>query len=132
VVTHSFVEQGAAPCGPPATRSARWGAPALGNRITEVHRAESRSGLQSARAESRSPLRCASALSDAFAREEYCERLQSTPVRLCRLRYFGRDDVWSMAFYTYSHERYQPCSVRNGSSTGTPERAFEIGSLYLE
>lgn len=65
-------------------------------------------------------------------RDEYFERLQSTPVRLCRLRYFGREDAWSMAFYTYSHERYQPCSFRNGSSTGTPEQAFEIGSVYLE
>ena len=65
-------------------------------------------------------------------REEYLERLQSTPVRLCRLRYFGRDDAWSMAFYTYSHERYEPCSFGDGSSMGTPEQAFEIGSLYLE
>lgn len=65
-------------------------------------------------------------------REEYRERLRSTPVHLCRLRYFGRDDAWSMAFYTYSHERYEPCCFGDGSSTGTPEQAFEIGSTYLQ
>lgn len=64
-------------------------------------------------------------------REEYCERLRSTPIRMCRLRYLGRDDAWSMAFYTYSHERYEPCLFGHGSSTGTPEQAFDIGSVYL-
>lgn len=64
-------------------------------------------------------------------REEYCERLRSAPMHLCRLRYFGRDDAWSMAFYAYSHERYEPCSFGNSSSIGTPEQAFAIGSVYL-
>lgn len=65
-------------------------------------------------------------------REEYCERLRSTPVHLCRLRYLGRDDAWSMDFYTYSNERYEPCSFGNGSAIGTPEQAFAIGSAYLQ
>jgi len=64
-------------------------------------------------------------------REEYYARLRSRPIHLCRLRYFGREDAWSMAFFTYSNERYSPCSFGNGSWTGTPEQAFEIGSGYL-
>ena len=65
-------------------------------------------------------------------REVYYERLRSWPIHLCRLRYFGRDDGWSMAFFTYSNERYSPCSFGNGSSIGTTEQAFEIGSGYLQ
>jgi len=64
-------------------------------------------------------------------RAAYLARLRGTPLHLCRLRYFGREDAWSMAFFTYSHERYEPCSFQNGRSTGTPEEAFEIGSVYL-
>lgn len=64
-------------------------------------------------------------------REEHLKRLRAVPVHLCRLRYFGREDAWSMAFFAYSHERYLPCSFRNGSSTGTPEQAFEISAVYL-
>jgi hypothetical protein len=65
-------------------------------------------------------------------REEYYERMRSAPLHLCRLRYFGRDDAWSMAFYTYSRERYQPCAFDHGGLTGTPEQAFEIGAVYLQ
>jgi hypothetical protein len=65
-------------------------------------------------------------------REKYLGRLRATPVHLCRLRYFGRDDVWSMAFFTYSSERYPPCSFGDGSWTGTPEQALEISSVYLQ
>ena len=64
-------------------------------------------------------------------REEHMERIRAIPVHLCRLRHFGRDDGWSMAFFTYSHERYEPCTFGNSSFTGTPEQAFEIGSVYL-
>jgi hypothetical protein len=65
-------------------------------------------------------------------RTDYMERLRATPVHLCRLRYLGREDGWSMAFFTYSHERYEPCSFDDGNPTGTPEQAFEIGSVYLQ
>lgn len=54
-------------------------------------------------------------------REEHIARLRETPFHLCRLRYSGREDDWSMAFYTYSHEKYEPCLFHNGSWTGTPE-----------
>src|SRR5437867_865900 len=35
-------------------------------------------------------------------REEVIERLRKTPTHLCRLRYFGDGESWSLAFYTYS------------------------------
>ncbi|MHB8747609.1 MAG: hypothetical protein ACYDBJ_00295 [Aggregatilineales bacterium] len=41
-------------------------------------------------------------------REEFIERLRKTPTHLCRLRYFGDEESWSLAFYTYSHETYEP------------------------
>ena len=64
-------------------------------------------------------------------REEYFKRLSQTPTHLCRLRYFGNDEEWSLAFYTYSNEKYEPCIFNNGSFYGTPEEGFEIGAIYL-
>ena len=63
--------------------------------------------------------------------EQYVRRLRNSPLHLCRLRYFGNEDQWSMAFYTYSHEKYEPCVFNNGSFHGTPEEAFETGAVYL-
>ena len=65
------------------------------------------------------------------SREEHIARLRDTPTHLCRLRYFGDEDRWSMAFYTYSHERYEPCFFDNGSWHGTPEEAFDTSAVYL-
>lgn len=65
------------------------------------------------------------------SREEYIERLRNTPTHLCRLRYFGDKDRWSMAFYTYSHEKYEPCFFNTGSWQGTPEEAFDTSAVYL-
>ena len=65
------------------------------------------------------------------SREDYIKRRRNTPIHLCRLRYLGNEDEWSMAFYTYSHERYEPCIFANGTFYGTPEEAFQIGALYL-
>jgi hypothetical protein len=65
------------------------------------------------------------------SREQYFDRLRNYPTHLCRLRYFGNEESWSLAFYTYSHERYEPSMFNNGSFFGTPEEAFDIGSLYL-
>lgn len=64
-------------------------------------------------------------------RDEFLERLRNAPLHLCRLRYFGNEERWSLAFYTYSHEKYEPCMFGNGSFHGTPEEAFEIGAVYL-
>lgn len=65
-------------------------------------------------------------------REEVIERMRSIPTHLCRLRYFGDEEKWSMAFYTYSNEKYEPCFFRNGGWYGTPEEAFDVGSVYLD
>lgn len=64
--------------------------------------------------------------------EEHMDRLRNTPTHLCRLRYFGDEDSWSMACYTYSHERYEPCIFKNGTFEGTPEDAFETSAVYLQ
>jgi hypothetical protein len=63
--------------------------------------------------------------------EQYKERLRNAPLHLCRLRYFGNEEKWSMAFYTYSQEKYEPCAFADGSFHGSPEAAFEIGAIYL-
>jgi hypothetical protein len=47
-----------------------------------------------------------------------------------RLRYFG-PDKWSLAFYTYSNERYQPCLFNNGDWYGTIEQAIDTCAVYL-
>lgn len=64
-------------------------------------------------------------------REQYMRQQRNVPLHLCRLRYFGNEDRWSMAFYTYSNEKYEPCVFINGSFQGTPEEAFETGAIYL-
>ena len=56
-------------------------------------------------------------------REEYLERMRSTPVHLCRLRYFG-EDRWGFAFFTYSNEKYELSVYPDGQFLGTPEEAF--------
>ena len=63
---------------------------------------------------------------DAFLKSQ-----PDVPLHLCRLRYFRSEDEWSMAFYTYSHEKYEPCIFGNGTFHGTPEEAFEVGAMYL-
>jgi len=66
------------------------------------------------------------------AREAYLQRLRETPIHLCRLRYFGDEQRWSMAFYTYSNETYEPCVFNNGTFQGTPEEAFDTAAVYLQ
>lgn len=64
-------------------------------------------------------------------REQYIERLRNTPTHLCRLRHFT-EDSWSLAFYTYSHKKYEPCVFESGEWFGTPEEGFDIGAVvYL-
>jgi len=67
----------------------------------------------------------------AETRQVFIERLRNTPTHLVRLRHFSADR-WSVAFYTYSHERYEPCCYHGGEWFGTPEQAFEIGACYLD
>jgi hypothetical protein len=65
-------------------------------------------------------------------REQFLETMRNAPLHLCRLRYFGNEDRWSMAFYTYSHEKYEPCVFDTGKDHGTPEEAFETAAVYLQ
>ena len=65
------------------------------------------------------------------SREEHLERLRSFPTHLCRLRYFSDEDRWTMAFFTYSHEEYEPCYFNNGTWHRTPEEAFDTSAVYL-
>jgi hypothetical protein len=60
-------------------------------------------------------------------REEYLERMRSTPVHLCRLRYFG-EDRWGFAFFTYSNEKYELSVYPDGEFLGTPEEAFIVSA----
>ena len=64
-------------------------------------------------------------------KEAYLERMRNTPVHLCRLRHFS-EDRWSVAFYSYANERYEPCILPNGTFEGTPEEGFDIGAVYLQ
>jgi hypothetical protein len=63
-------------------------------------------------------------------REQFLERMRNVPIHLCRLRHFG-EERWSVAFFTYSNERYEPCVFLNGGFLGTPEEAFELCAGYL-
>lgn len=51
---------------------------------------------------------------------------------LCRLRYFSGHGRWTVAFYTYSHERYEATCFPSGEIHGTPEEAFDLGAIYLQ
>ncbi len=64
-------------------------------------------------------------------RAEWIERLRNTPIHLCRIRYFGDQDRWSFAFYTYAHEKYEPSFLLSGDDHGTPEEAFQTSALFL-
>jgi hypothetical protein len=66
---------------------------------------------------------------DAFVDEP--GRTRDLPIHLCRLRYF-QADRWSVAFFTYSHERYEPTFFASGEDQGTPEEGFDIGAVYLQ
>jgi hypothetical protein len=66
------------------------------------------------------------------SREEHLERLRNTPTHLCRLRYFGDEERWGFAFYTYSNEKYELSIFPSGDFRGTPEEAFDTAAqVYL-
>jgi hypothetical protein len=64
-------------------------------------------------------------------REEFLERLRTTPTHLCRLRYFGDEERWGFAFYTYSNERYALSVFPSGEFFGPPEEAFRASAIYI-
>jgi hypothetical protein len=49
---------------------------------------------------------------------------------LGRLRHF-HDGKWSMAFYTYSNDSYQPCFMSSGSQEGVLEEGLAICEMHL-
>ena len=55
-------------------------------------------------------------------REEHVERLRNTPIHLCRLRHFT-EDRWSVAFYSYASQSYQPCVFDSENSKARRKRA---------
>lgn len=52
------------------------------------------------------------------------------PFHLGRLRYVVRG-VWSLALYTYSEERYEPCMLPGGVWIGSLEDVIAVCELYL-
>ncbi len=66
------------------------------------------------------------------SRENRIQHLRNVPTHLCRMRYFGDENSWSMAYYSYSKEKYDPSIFNNGSFHGTPEEAFESSAMYLQ
>ena len=59
-------------------------------------------------------------------REERIAELHEIPTHLCRLRYFGDEDRWSMAFYTYSHEKYEPCALTTEAGMASLKRRLTL------
>ncbi len=64
-------------------------------------------------------------------REQFLEQQRNVPLHLCRIRYFGDEERWSLAFFTYSHMKYEPCMFDTGDDHGTPEQAFKTAAVYL-
>ncbi len=73
---------------------------------------------------------------DVWFRGQFCyidayKDGEDAPTHLCRLRYFSGHGGWSVAFYTYSHERYEPTFFESGKDLGTPEEGLDVGAVYL-
>jgi hypothetical protein len=65
-----------------------------------------------------------------YTRDQWIEKLRCTPTHLCRIRYFGNEERWSFAWYTYAHEKYEPAFLITGEEYGTPEQAFETSAFF--
>ncbi len=63
-------------------------------------------------------------------REAHIERMRNTPTHLCRLRYFGHEDQWGLAFYSYAHDKYETSVFPDGKFFGTPEMAVETAADF--
>ncbi len=66
------------------------------------------------------------------SREERIEFMRNQPTYLCRIRFFGDKEEWSMAYYSYGKMNYDPCFFNDGSWFGTPEEAFDASAMYLD
>ena len=51
-------------------------------------------------------------------------------IPLCRLRHFD-ENKWSIALFTWSNEKYEPCIFPNGAWFGNLEECLELGSVFL-
>ena len=49
---------------------------------------------------------------------------------LCRLRHFDLER-WSIALFTWSNERYEPCIIPPGNWVGTIEECLDLGTTFL-
>jgi hypothetical protein len=64
-------------------------------------------------------------------RGEYLERVRSSELKLCRLRFFA-PDRWSLAIYSYAQERYEASVFADGGFVGRPQDGFDLAAdLYL-
>jgi hypothetical protein len=64
-------------------------------------------------------------------RDHWLDRRRNTSLHLCRIRYFGDEDSWSFAWYTYAHEKYEPGFLISGEDHCTPEEAFATAAQFL-
>ena len=64
------------------------------------------------------------------SREEYLERLRNTPTHLLRLRFFGDEGRWGLAFYSYAHNQYELSVFPSGEFFGAPEEAFQTAAEF--
>ncbi len=64
------------------------------------------------------------------SREEYMERRRGVPWHLFRLRYYGDENSWGLAFYSYSDNKYDTSVFPDGEFFGTPEDAFEAAAEF--
>lgn len=63
-------------------------------------------------------------------REEHIERLRNTPYHLFRLKYFGDDEKWGLAFYNYASEKYESSFLPSGDFLSTPEEALQTAAEF--
>ncbi|MFQ5434484.1 MAG: hypothetical protein ACE5FD_06375 [Anaerolineae bacterium] len=64
------------------------------------------------------------------SREANLERLGNTPIHLFRLRYFGDEEKWELAFYSYAQMKYELSVFPTGEFTGSPEEAFHTAAGF--
>ncbi len=64
------------------------------------------------------------------SRKEHLERMRNTPVHLFRLRYFGNEEEWGLAFYSYAHNKYELSVFPTGKFFGTPEVALQTAAEF--
>jgi len=64
-------------------------------------------------------------------REQFRERLRTTPTHLCRLGYCGRDQ-WTLGFFVYSNMKYEKSMFPSARFHGTPEEGLDVGAVYLQ